>query len=241
MIVAKYILIVAVLFLIGFVYFKTYYIRLNNVIANSKKRLYKISPKNFSIALMVLCISILLPLSIVEVKALSNQVNTLEEIIIKDPFIEGGFPNVAMEVTYKNYNNYFGGIYIKDGEYILCITYDSPNSLVEYLESYGINVQFVNHNYSDLMQLRYIIVKDSLEAEDNYFGFEGIDTRNNCVVLGVTKEDFDSTKYQNYLDLNMLKIEFTGNADFYPLIINWKQLIAYWISLTLDSVKKMRP
>lgn len=147
MIVTKYILIVVVLFLIGFVYFKAYYIRLNNVIANSKKRLYKISPKHFNIALLVLCISILLPLSIVEVNALSNQVNTLEEIIIKDPFIEGGFPSVAMEVTYKNYNNYFGGIYIKDNEYILCITSDSPNSLVEYLESYGINIQFVNHNY----------------------------------------------------------------------------------------------
>ncbi|MGD9679391.1 MAG: hypothetical protein AB7V16_13705 [Vulcanibacillus sp.] len=210
----KYILLVTGFFVLGFLYFKLYYWRLNQVLVKRKFHLFKFSPTTVFFALLLICVGTMSLLATTEVNTLTNQIEDLRTIEAINPYIDSYFPNQSYKYVYTHYNNNFAGYYREDGSQYLCITNDSPLELIDYLENNYIQYKLVNNSFSDLYLLYQMILNRMIEIPSQY-SLE-IDIKSNSVQIGVPDLNFDTSEIQNYLDNHMITlVEKTGDIVLY--------------------------
>ncbi len=210
MIISKYLIVVLLAIITCLIYFYFYFYRMNKVIKNVNVNVLRFSPKIFNTIIFTVACVLLTTLSITDVVATNRELSILEKAIIEDQYIQADFPNEFIENTYRYNNSYFGGFYMKDDEYILCITDDSPQALIDYLDG-NITVQYVKYSYSELLQVEQIIAYDAI---GNYhLSTTFVDIENNFVFVGVTSLDINLENYSNYVDSNMVYIELTERYE----------------------------
>jgi hypothetical protein len=193
-------------------YTQLYYRRVNKVIEKTHTKLYKIKPGTFSLVVLFICSLSIMTLSFTEVVALENEVVTLKDRNIVNVYQHGNFPNETIQNTYNKYINHFAGYYITNGQYILCITMDSPEELENYLIENGQSYVKVKYSYCELLLLTDVIMENAQIPE---FVCVGIDVEKNHVYLGVLNESFDSSMFSYYIENEMIKVEVVPPNELY--------------------------
>jgi hypothetical protein len=118
-------------------------------------------------------------------------------------FDEMVYGDSVIEHFYMEYNTYFGGYYIKDGNIIICITVDTPLDGISYLNDANRAYEFVNINYTQLQEVYNYVVK--IAMDEGYMSV-GINHRDNLVVLRVKPDTIIAPELTNYIEGGILEI-----------------------------------
>jgi len=117
------------------------------------------------------------------------------------------FSNDILEEVYNEYNTFFAGHYTEDGDsYVICITEDSPQSLINLLNENLVDYKIVKYNYSDLYNLYKVILANPKFSE---FKGVGINYKNNHVEIFVPIGYVLPNSFNNYLEIGVLSVEET--------------------------------
>jgi len=199
-------LILLVACLVGVVYLKLYYLRFNKIAKGQSNSvsLYKLSPSTVNIALVLFSLLSVTSISLIEVEALDQEVEKFEQIILNDHYRGLENEDHITATVYREYNNYFSGFIIEENQYIIFITEDSPDSLIQMLENANYQYRLVKYNYASLQQLMETVLNEVYK--DPKFVSISVNVSDNIVELGLTDTDIDSSIFDHYISENLLRI-----------------------------------
>jgi len=114
------------------------------------------------------------------------------------------FSNEILEKVYNEYNTFFAGHYFEDGQnYVICITDDSPQSLINLLEENSMNYKLVEYNYSEIYTLYKVILSNPKLTE---FKGVGVNYENNLIVIYVPLGYTLPIDLIGYLEIGIISI-----------------------------------
>lgn len=185
-------------------YWLNYYSNLNNIVKGSKHLILKITPKTFSVFILLGLLVVISSFSIVKASDLENENNDLKKILDYERFDDGIFPNGLIKLAYEEYNIYFSGYYLDDNnDYVVCLTQDAPSVLTEALSNGGIQYIKVKFNYSELKDVYKII---AMNIEEYNFASVVLSMKNNRVEVTITSESIDVSQIQAYIQEGIVHV-----------------------------------
>jgi hypothetical protein len=179
--------------------------RFNMSLAGSEKKNYKVSPSRFATYILVFSLFLGLGISIYEVHTLERYIMLAEDFTVENKYLKEDVLNSDVEYFFTEYNLYFGGTYFENEIVVLCIRDDAPNDLVDYLESHNRPYKYVKFNYSELLVLYQIVVRNSKDMEE-VFGVT-INEKNNKIEIYANDVNDINGVYQKYIEEGILEVK----------------------------------
>jgi len=159
---------------------------------------------------IVFAISLIMSLGLYNIAVLKADNNTKqEEINMMIEAMSSGYDNMVfsneiLEKVYKEYNTFFAGHYLEDGQnYVICITEESPQSLIDLLEENSIDYKQVKYNYSEIYNLYKVILSNPKFRE---FRGAGVNYQNNNVIIYVPTGYILPSDLIGYLEIGIVSV-----------------------------------
>ena len=119
------------------------------------------------------------------------------------------FPNQTIQRVFLENNQYYSGYYLNDDNiYVLCITNESSQSLIDQITSDGVVIQLVIFSYSELIGVYDILTQ---RMEDYNLQLVGIDVENNRVTIQILTDESVPDAIQDYVQNGIVYIEPSSN------------------------------
>lgn len=205
----KYYVIFTLMILLCVFYSLIYYRRFNISLTDNYKKIYRISPKRFTIYILIATLILGFGFSIYDVYRYERNIMLVEEYTVENRYLKDGTLSSNVEYVFTEYNLYFGGTYFEDDRTVICIRDDSPQDLVSYLENRNIPFEYVEYNYSELLILKQLIIRNSKDTK-NIIGV-AVDEKTNKVVIYTDDLDEINSRYQNYINEGVLVVKESAN------------------------------
>ena len=173
--------------------------------SKNDKKVFRVSPSRFALFFLVLSLFLGFGITLYDVYKIERHLLLVEDYTVENKYLKEEVLNSDVEFVFTEYNLYFGGAYYENDVVVICITIDAPDDLVNYLESHNRPFVYVNFNYSELLILYQIVVRNSKDMED-VFGV-AIDEKNNKVVIYASNLDGIINVYQKYIDEKILEVK----------------------------------
>lgn len=126
-----------------------------------------------------------------------NDVN----IIVQDGYIDG-FPNQIIRDVYLEYNEFFGGYYLSDGQLYLCVTDLAVRDLLPYevTDTTFIKVEF---SYGELLSVMTVIVNNIEEYNINTVT---LDMSENSLIVYMDVDQETHSHLTHYEEIGIITI-----------------------------------
>jgi len=119
------------------------------------------------------------------------------------------FPNQTIQRVFLENNQYYSGYYLNDDNiYVLCITNESSQSLIDQITSDGVVIQLVIFSYSELIGVYDILTQ---RMEEYNLQLVGIDVENNRVTIQILPDESVPDAIQDYVQNGIVYIEPSSN------------------------------
>jgi hypothetical protein len=137
-------------------------------------------------------------------KEIIRKENQIEQIHYNE--IERNFPKNIMQDVYMNYNNFYGGFHTSDAGYVICITENAPEDLIDLIENSNTLWEYVLYSDSQLQT-----IMDILTAEDTHFNIMScfINYNTNSVEVSIHVGNTIDPRIQEYIDCDIVTIDWT--------------------------------
>jgi len=205
----KYYVLFTVGILICIIYNLIYNNRLKISLSTNGKKVFRVSPGSFTRYILILSLFLGFSISIYDVYKLERQILSVENYTVENKYLKEEVLNSDVEFVFTEYNLYFGGAYYENDVVIICITDDAPDDLVDYLVTHNRPFEYVKHNYSEILILYQIVVRNSKDMEE-IFGV-AINEKTNKVVIYTSNMSDVTNVYQRYIDENVLEVKESDN------------------------------
>lgn len=195
---------IIIIVLIGIYYsYKTIYVHyMNKSIKNhlSKVKLMDINLVRIGILFVAIILTSSNTVLAINSENKKEVIDYPEAISIFDEMVYG---DSVLEHFYLEYNSFFGGYYIQDGNIIICITVDTPQDGIKYLDDAFREYKFVNISYSQLQDAFNFVVR--IAMEEGYIGV-GINHRDNVIRLYVKPDTIVSPALIGYINGGIVEV-----------------------------------
>jgi hypothetical protein len=205
----KYYVLFTVVILICIIYKLIYNNRLKISLSSNDKKVFRVSPGRFTLYILILSLILGFGTSIYDVYKLERQILSVEDYTVENKYLKEEVLNSDVEFVFTEYNLYFGGAYYENDVVIICITDDAPDDLVDYLVTRNRPFEYVKYNYSEILILYQIVVRNSKDMEE-IFGV-AINEKTNKVVIYTSNMSDVTNVYQRYIDENALEVKESDN------------------------------
>jgi hypothetical protein len=144
-----------------------------------------------------------------------QQIADLDEMV--DDYVSNydqmSYPDLRIRTIYTNYNLYFGGMILEQGQLILLIRNDIPQAGIDYLNNNNLPHRFVKYNYHELLSARKQIEKVLYQ----YHGVVAIwtDEINNRINVEKITGTILPSDIDCFLESGIL---FVGEVENYPVL-----------------------
>ncbi len=199
---------ILVLFSIStFVYQFIYNRRINKMLHSDGKKSHLIEPFQFLQLFLLISISIISAFLYYNNTRLNMEIDHQDYIIEQIHYneIERTFQESIMKDVYMQYNNFYGGFHTSDAGYVICITQNSPQELIDLIENSNTLWEYVSYSYSQLQT-----VMDILGASDSNYNImsAGINYNTNSVEVGIHVGNTVDPRIQAYVDCNIITLKW---------------------------------
>jgi hypothetical protein len=187
-----------------FSYWIKYYYDLNSLVKGKKIINLKIAPIKFNTILVIGLLLFFGSYSLIKVYALESENDILRNELNYERFDDGNFPNVYIELVYKQYNIFFSGYYLdENNNYVVCLTENAPSELTDILTNQSI--QFIRVTYS-YAQLKEVFKAISLNIKEYNFISVSLNFISNKVEVTVIDDSIDLSKIKTYIDVGIVSV-----------------------------------
>lgn len=206
-----YLIIASIIIFFVFVYFtyQYFYTRHMNRFGKTRRKLMDINAFRIVIVVVgLLAISgyVITNLTIANAKTNDN-LNYYDNYISNYDLMT--YSNPYIKEIYTDYNLYFGGMYLDNGQKILLIRKDIPEDGLNILIDNNISYKLVNFNYHELLSAR-------IQIEKVLYNYDGValiytDEINNHVVVTLLDGTPVAKDLDGFIQSGILRIEYTDH------------------------------
>ena len=128
--------------------------------------------------------------------------NKPEEVIIDLSDLQSDrdemhYDNDIIQMIHVEYNQYFSGVYMEDNVIGVGIKNDIPKSVIDLLEESDIPYKFVKYNYTELINIYYLVLVHEKFGE---YGGAGIDFSDNSIEVYMPIGYIFPEEFSNYVE-----------------------------------------
>ena len=149
------------------------------------------------ILIIILVFSIIILVFLISVCSSKPEEVTVDLSDLQSRRDEMHYENDIIQMIHVEYNQYFSGIYMENHVIGVCIKSDIPESVIDILEESYIPYKFVKYNYTELINIYYLVVTHEKFGE---YGGAGIDFSDNSIEVYMPIGYIFPEEFSNYVE-----------------------------------------